>query len=143
MSVAGKTFKLTAEEKAPNSFEYVSGRHRVLMSKTMEDPDLPVTWFSPVDFLLSGIAGCLGITFRTKMEEAGLKFENLRIEVEGVRPDGATRSGIQSIVTKVCVKTDADPERVREIVEESEEGCTVRNTIDHRPAFKTELVLEQ
>lgn len=142
MSIVGKTFRLTAEERDPNSFEYVSGRHRLLMSKTMTGEELPTTWFSPVDLLLSALAGCLGITFRTHMEEAGLTFENLRIEIEGVRPDGATRSGIQSIKTKVFVTTDADFAVVREIVEKSEEACTVRNTVDHCPAFDVEVVIE-
>ena len=141
MSIAGKTFSLTAREREPNSFEYISGRHHLLMSRTMQGEVLPTTWFSPVDLLLSALAGCLGITFRTRMEEAGLKFEDLRIEIEGVRPEGADRSGIQSMTTRLFVKTDADPDLVREIVEKSERACTVRNTIDHYPSFRTEVVL--
>lgn len=142
MLIAGKTFRLTAEEREPNSFEYVSGRHHLLMSKTMSGESLPTTWFSPVDLLLSALAGCLGITFRTHMEEAGLKFENLRIEIEGVRPEGADRPGIQSVKTKVFVRTDADPVAIRRIVEKSEEVCTVRNTVDHCPIFGLEVVIE-
>ncbi len=142
MAIAGKTFKLVAEEKEPNSFEYVSGRHRLLMSKTMQPDTVPVTWFSPVDLLLSGIAGCLGLTMRAKMEKEELQFKDLRIEVEGVRPDGADRSGIQSVKTKVYLKTDVPLAKIREIVEICEEKCTVRNTVEHCPDFATEIVLE-
>lgn len=142
MATTPKTFILTAEEKEPNSFEYVSGRHHLLMSKTMKGQEVPTTWFSPVDLMLSGVAGCLGLTFRAFMEEAGFTYENLRIEVTGVRPEGATRSGIFSLSTKVFVKTDADPEKVKEIVEKSEQSCTVRNTMDNPPTFATEVVFE-
>ena len=141
MAIEGKNFKLTATERDPHSFEYASGRHRLLMSKTMES-DLPTTWFSPVDLLLSGIAGCLGMVIRTKMEEAGFDFEDLRLEIEGIRPDGADRVGLKSISTTVHIKTSADPAKVREIVEKSEESCTVRNTLEFTPDFSLKVVLE-
>lgn len=142
MAITGKTFKLTAEEKEANSFEYTSGRHQLLMSKTMTGQSVPVTWFSPVDLLLSGIAGCLGLTIRAKMEKRGLKLENLRIDIEANRPEGAERWGIQSLKTKVRLKTDASLDVIQEIVEKSEEECTVRNTIDNPPVFSTEVELD-
>jgi uncharacterized OsmC-like protein len=142
MATTPKTFILTAEEKEPNSFEYVSGRHHLLMSKTMKTQEVPTTWFSPVDLMLSGIAGCLGLTFRSLMEKAEFTYENLRIEVTGIRPEGAIHSGIYNFSTKIFVKTDADPEKVKEIVERSEKSCTVRNTIDHPPVFETEVIQE-
>lgn len=143
MANTGKTFKLKAEERDPYSFEYTVGRHRLLMSRTMKSDSLPVVGFCPVDLLLAGIAGCLGMTVRATMEEKGLAYEDLRIEIEGVRSPGTGRSALDIVRTKVFMKTDAPLEQVRAVVEESEADCTVRSTIDHVPAFETEVVLEK
>ena len=82
MANAGKTFKLKAEEREAYSFEYTVGRHRLLMSRTMKSDSLPVVGFCPVDLLLAGIAGCLGMTIRAGMDERKLACEDLRIEIE-------------------------------------------------------------
>ena len=142
MANEGKTFKLKAEERDPYSFEYTVGRHRLLMSRTMKSDSLPVVGFCPVDLLLAGIAGCLGMTIRAEMEERKLSYEALRIEIEGVRSPGTGRSALDTVRTKVFIKTDAPLDQVRAVVEESEATCTVRSTIDHVPAFETEVVLE-
>ena len=142
MANAGKTFKLKAEEREAYSFEYTVGRHRLLMSRTMKSDSLPVVGFCPVDLLLAGIAGCLGMTIRAGMDERKLAYEDLRIEIEGVRSPDTGRSALDHIRTKVFMRTDAPLEQVRAVVEESEATCTVRSTIDHTPAFETEVVLE-
>ena len=142
MAGTGKTFKLRAEERDAYSFEYTVGRHRLLMSRTMKSDSLPVVGFCPVDLLLAGIAGCLGMTIRAGMDERKLAYEDLRIEIEGVRSPDTGRSALDHIRTKVFMKTDAPLEQVRVVVEESEATCTVRSTIDHTPAFETEVVLE-
>ena len=143
MANTGKTFKLKAEERDPYSFEYTVGRHRLLMSWTMKSDSLPVVGFCPVDLLLAGIAGCLGMTIRATMEERGLTYEDLRIEIEGVRSPDTGRSGLDHVRTKVFIRTEAPTDQVRAVVEESEADCTVRNTIDRVPAFETEVVLER
>ena len=135
MADVGKTFKLRAEERDAYSFEYTVGRHRLLMSRTMKSDSVPVVGFCPVDLLLSGIAGCLGMTIRATME-------GLRIEIEGVRSPDTGRSALDIVRTKVFMRTDASLEQVRAVVEESEADCTVRSTIDHTPVFETEVVLE-
>ena len=142
MADAGKTFKLRAEERDAYSFEYTVGRHRLLMSRTMKSDSLPVVGFCPVDLLLAGIAGCLGMTIRATMEEKGLAYEDLRIEIEGVRSPGTGRSALDTVRTKVFMRTAVPLEQVRAVVEESEATCTVRSTIDHAPVFATEVVLE-
>lgn len=143
MANMGKTFKLKAEERDAYSFEYTVGRHRLLMSRTMKSDSLPVVGFCPVDLLLAGIAGCLGMTIRATMEEKGLTYEDLRIEVEGIREPDAKISALNRVKTKVFIRTDAPLDQVRAVVEESEADCTVRSTIDHAPAFETEVVLEK
>ena len=142
MAKKGKPYTLKAEERDDYSFEFASGRHRLLMSKTMKSDKVPVTWFSPVDLFFAGVAGCLGMTIRATMEEKNLPFEDLRIEIEGVVPEDSDLSAFGSVKTKVFMKTTASLEEVRAVVEESEADCTVRSTIDHRPHFETEVVLE-
>ena len=82
------------------------------------------------------------MTIRATMEEKGLAYEDLRIEIEGVRSPGTGRSALDTVRTKVFMRTAVPLEQVRAVVEESEATCTVRSTIDHAPVFETEVVLE-
>lgn len=141
MAKKGKKYELLAQERDDYSFEFTSGRHRLLMSKTMKSDEMPVTWFSPVDLLFAGLAGCLGMTIRATMEEKNLTYENLRIEIEGIVSDDPDRSGFGGIKTKVFMKTDVPLEQVKAIVEESEKDCTVRGTVEFTPEFETQVEL--
>ncbi len=143
MAKKGKPYTLKAVEKDDYSFEFTSGRHKLLMSKTMKSDAMPVTWFSPVDMMFAGITGCLGMTIRAFMEEKEIPFSDLRIELEGYIPPESELSAFGTIKTKVYMKTDASPEVIHAIVEESEADCTVRSTMDHKPTFETEVVIEK
>ncbi|NLL37604.1 MAG: OsmC family protein [Fretibacterium sp.] len=143
MAKKGKIYALKAEERDDYSFEFVSGRHHLLMSKTMKNNEMPVTWFSPVDLFFSGVAGCLGMTIRATMEERNLSYESLRIEIESAIPEESEVFAFRNVKTKVFMKTSASLEDVKSVVEESEATCAVRSTIDHHPNFETEVFLEE
>ena len=87
MAKKGVVFQLTAEERDPYSFEFTVERHKLLMSRTMKSEDLPVSGFCPVDFLMAGIAGCVGMTIRDRLEARGIAFSGLRLEAEGTRTE--------------------------------------------------------
>ena len=141
----GKKFLVNAVETADGVYRFSAGEagtHKLIMGTLQNIGQPETTTMNPVELLLSGIAGCLGLTLRHKADSEGVPIEDLRIKVEGVRPEGAVRSGVHSIQISVCVKTTASVEKIRELVEESEAACTVSDTLTHAPLFETVVTVE-
>lgn len=141
----GKKFLVNAVETAGGVYKFSAGEagsHKLIMGTLQNIGQPETTTMNPVELLLSGVAGCIGLTLRHKADSEGVSIEDLRIQVEGIRPEGATRSGVHSIKISVCVKTTASAEKIRELVEASEAACTVSDTLTHAPSFETIVTVE-
>jgi organic hydroperoxide reductase OsmC/OhrA len=91
----------------------------------------PETW-SPEDFFVAAAAGCLAVTFTGLAAKAGLRFESLRVDGDGVagrRDDG--RFGFTRLDLRVAVRTaPGDEEAVRRLAAQAEETCLVSASLD-------------
>ena len=141
----GKKFLVNAVETADGVYKFsagATGTHKLVMGTLQHMGQPETTTMNPVELLLSGIAGCIGLTLRQKANRDSVSIEDLRITVEGTRPEGATRSGVHSLQISVCVKSTASAEKIRELVEESEAACTVSDTLAHAPLVETMVTVE-
>lgn len=141
----GKKFLVNAVETADGVYAFsagAAGTHKLIMGTLQNMGQPETTTMNPVELMLSGIAGCLGITLHQKASRENIPIEDLRIRVEGARPEGATRSGVHSLEVSVSVKTTASAEKIRELVEESEAACTVSNTLANAPLVETIVTVE-
>ena len=90
----------------------------------------PSTW-SPEDFFVAAAASCLAVTFTGIADRAGLEYDRLAVDADGVcgrRPDGGF--GFTSLWLRVELETTADPEHARRLVERAEDACLVANSLD-------------
>ena len=88
------------------------------------------TW-SPEDLFVAAAASCLAVTFTGIAERAGLEYDRLAVDADGVcgrRPGGGF--GFTSLWLRVELETTADPERARELAERAEAACLVAGSLD-------------
>jgi organic hydroperoxide reductase OsmC/OhrA len=92
--------------------------------------DDPSAW-SPEDFFVAAAASCLAVTFTGIAARAGLEYEALRVDADGVcgqRSDG--RFGFMSLWLRLALETEADPAEARRLAERAEETCLVAASLD-------------
>jgi peroxiredoxin-like protein len=125
----------------PVAIEWVGGRRvaaRVAdkpLIEIMPPPEFrgtdPWAW-SPEDFFVAAAASCLAVTFTGLAERAGLAFDRLLVDGEGVvgmRPDG--RFGFTRLLLGLHVDVDATAEALaRELAEKAEATCLVSASLD-------------
>lgn len=91
----------------------------------------PAIW-SPEDFLVAAAAACLAVTFTGLAARAGLAYDGLKVEADGVcsmRSDG--RFGFTRLLLELELETDAEQEPLaRELARRAEENCLVSASLD-------------
>jgi organic hydroperoxide reductase OsmC/OhrA len=124
----------------PVAVEWTSGRRVAARVEGKQPVDVcpPVvfsgddesTW-SPEDFFVAAAASCLAVTFTGIAERAGLEYERLAVDADGVcgrRPDG--RFGFTGLWLRLELETAGDPVEARRLAERAEEACLVAASLD-------------
>jgi organic hydroperoxide reductase OsmC/OhrA len=110
---------------------YVEGKEPVdVCPPVVFRGDDPTAW-SPEDFFVAAAASCLAVTFTGIAQRAGLEYDGLRVDADGVcgqRPDG--RFGFTSLWLRLALETAADPADARRLGERAEEACLVAASLD-------------
>ena len=109
----------------------MEGKHAVeIAPPVVFSGDDPSTW-SPEDFFVAAAASCLAVTFTGIAERAGLDYDRLTVDADGVcgrRSDG--RFGFTSLSLRLELETSADRARAVELAERAEESCLVAASLD-------------
>jgi organic hydroperoxide reductase OsmC/OhrA len=91
----------------------------------------PTAW-SPEDFFVAAAASCLAVTFTGLAAKAGLAYQELRVDADGVcgrRDDG--RFGFTRLLLRLHLTADRSDERkARELAEQAEQDCLVSASLD-------------
>jgi osmotically inducible protein OsmC len=91
----------------------------------------PTTW-SPEDFFVAAAASCLAVTFTGLAGKAGLTYDGLHVDADGVcgpRSDG--HFGFTRILLRLQVATNsANAEQARQLAEQADENCLVSASLD-------------
>jgi uncharacterized OsmC-like protein len=102
-----------------------------LRSATPVDFDGPGDAWSPGDLLLAAVEGCFLFTFRAIAKASKLDFVMLEIAAEGVvdRHEGTTRFTAIVLRPRLTLPVGVDATRALRILEKSERGCLVANSL--------------
>jgi uncharacterized OsmC-like protein len=91
---------------------------------------------NPVEYLLTGLSGCVTTTFIAYAAAQGVKIDELRTELEGdidVRGflgiTGQVRPGYRQIRIKFHVKSDAPREKIEELMKLAERRSPVSDSV--------------
>ena len=86
---------------------------------------------SPMDLLLRGIAGCSSIDVVMILRKMQHELEDLRVEVEGFREDGAVPNVFKKIQLDFILKGDVPSAKVKRAVDLSmEKYCSVSKMLE-------------
>lgn len=86
---------------------------------------------SPMDLLLRGIAGCSSIDVVMILRKQQHELEDLRVEVEGFREDGAIPNVFKKIHLNFILKGDVPPAKAKRAVDLSmEKYCSVSKMLE-------------
>jgi uncharacterized OsmC-like protein len=91
---------------------------------------------TPVEYLLTGLSGCVTTTFIAYAAAQGVKIEELRTELEGdldvrgfLGVSGEVRPGFQEIRVRFHVKSDAPKEKILELIKLAERRSPVSDSV--------------
>ena len=103
--------------------------------------DGPGNVWSPETMLTAAVADCLILTFRSISRASGLEWQQLECQTEGVleRVGGVSRFTRFITHATLTLPASADHELARRVLEKSESGCMVSNSLNAKRELKVEL----
>jgi len=110
-------------------FETVNERGNIVLldNKTDEEPK----GASPMDLILRGIAGCSSIDIVMILRKQQHELEDLRVEVDGYREDGAIPNVFKKIQLDFILKGDVPAAKVERAVKLSmDKYCSVSKMLE-------------
>ncbi|MGA9325167.1 MAG: OsmC family protein [Salegentibacter sp.] len=97
---------------------------------------------SPMDLILRGIAGCSSIDVVMILKKQHHELEDLQVEVEGFRQDGAVPNVFTKIHLNFLLKGDVPPAKAKRAVELSmEKYCSVAKMLEKAAEISYEVNL--
>ena len=140
------TLRVEANWEKAKSASYVrAGKHQIVVDEPAATggEDLGA---NPMQYLLSGVAGCFIGMGKIVAKEKGLQINNIRCRVEcDINPDGMTgkdpsiRPGCQEIRMTIEVDSPESPDKLQDWAHTTEGRCPVRDTVAHGTTIKTTL----
>ena len=101
---------------------------------------------NPVEYILSGLSGCLTTTLVYYAALAGIELTSVESEIEGdldvqglLDIDGNVRTGFQNIRIKFHINSDAPREKIEELVRTAQRFSPVFDTVTNPVPVKVRL----
>ncbi len=103
----------------------------------------PGGYWSPETLLLAALGDCTMMTFRAIAKASRFEWRELSADVEGKleRVDGNSRFTEITIRARLVVPPGSDPARARQLLEKSEKGCPVSNSLTATKHIEAEIVV--
>ncbi len=98
--------------------------------------------WSPETLLLAAVGDCLMMTFRAIAKVSRFEWQELTAEVEGLmeRIDGNARFTEIRTHVRLVVPAGADAARATKLLEKSEQGCPISNSLTAKKHIECEVV---
>ena len=97
--------------------------------------------WSPETLLVGALADCFILTFRAVARAAKLPWLSLRCEVEGTldRVERTTQFTAFRVRASLDVPPGTDPEEAKRVLERSEHGCLISNSLKATPQLEADV----
>jgi organic hydroperoxide reductase OsmC/OhrA len=108
----------------------------------------PVEWggpggrWSPETLLLAALGDCTMLTFRAVAKASRFEWREISAEVEGKldRVDGNSRFTEILLRVRLTVPPGSDAARARHLLEKSEKGCPISNSLTAAKRVEAEII---
>ncbi|MCP9198513.1 OsmC family protein [Gramella sp. GC03-9] len=121
-------------------FETVNERGNIVLldNKTDDEPK----GSSPMDLILRGIAGCSSIDVVMILRKQNHELDDLRVEVDGYREDGAIPNVFKKIQLDFILEGDVPPAKVERAVKLSmDKYCSVSKMLEKAAEISYSITL--
>lgn len=104
--------------------------------------DGPGGYWAPETLLLAALGDCMMLTFRAIAKASRFEWRELAADVEGLleRVDGNGRFTQVTIRVRLVVPAGTDATRARRLLEKSEKGCPISNSLTAEKHLEAEIV---
>lgn len=104
--------------------------------------DGPGGYWAPETLLLAAVGDCMMLTFRAIAKASRFEWRELAADVEGLleRVDGNGRFTQVTIRVRLVVPAGTDASRARHLLEKSEKGCPISNSLTAEKHLEAEIV---
>ena len=102
----------------------------------------PGGYWSPETLLLAAVGDCMMMTFRAIAKASRFEWRELSAEVEGLleRIDGNSRFTEITTHVRLVVPAGTDSARATKLLEKSEHGCPISNSLSAKKHVDCEIV---
>jgi organic hydroperoxide reductase OsmC/OhrA len=102
----------------------------------------PGGYWAPETLLLAAVGDCMMLTFRAIAKASRFEWRELAADVEGLleRVDGNGRFTKITIHVRLVVPAGTDAARARRLLEKSEQGCPISNSLTAEKHLEAEIV---
>jgi peroxiredoxin-like protein len=104
----------------------------------------PGDQWSPEHLLVASVADCFVLTFRAVARASKLEWSNIESSAVGVldRVDRLTQFTSFTVSVTLTVPAGTDVDKVQRLLEKSEAGCLITNSLRGGTHLKTEIILQ-
>lgn len=104
----------------------------------------PGDQWSPEHLLVASVADCFILTFRAVARASKLEWVNLQTSAEGVleRVERVTRFTSFTVRATLTVPAGTDTDKARRLLEKSEAGCLVTNSLTADTHLTAEVIVD-
>jgi len=102
----------------------------------------PGGYWSPETLLLAALGDCTMLTFRAIAKASRFPWREISTEVEGKldRVDGNSRFTEVVLRVRLVVPAGSDAARARQLLDKSEKGCPISNSLNAEKHVEAEIV---
>lgn len=102
----------------------------------------PGGYWSPETLMLAAVGDCMMMTFRAIAKASRFEWRELSAEVEGLleRIDGNSRFTEIKTHVRLVVPPGTDTARAQRLLEKSEQGCPISNSLSAKKHVDCEIV---
>jgi uncharacterized OsmC-like protein len=102
----------------------------------------PGGYWSPETLLLAALGDCTMMTFRAIAKASRFEWREISAEVDGTldRVDGNSRFTEIVLRVRLVVPSGADAARARQLLEKSEKGCPISNSLTATKRIEADIV---
>ncbi|SDB82456.1 Uncharacterized OsmC-related protein [Pelagirhabdus alkalitolerans] len=90
-----------------------------------------VDGFSPVDYLCSSVAMCIGLTLDAIIERDQIDIEGYKIDVSVTKDPDARPSRMKSMAIHVEFNGELEEKTRKKLEKSAKRGCTIGHTLEH------------
>jgi peroxiredoxin-like protein len=137
-------YEVSAEAPATGEIIVASKGLQSLPSLAPAEFGGPGDLWSPETFLVAAVADCFILTFRAVARASKLEWSNIESSAVGVldRVDRLTQFTSFTVSVTLTVPAGTDVDKVQRLLEKSEAGCLITNSLRGETHLKTEIILQ-